>query len=436
MSLDIFFKPKSIAVFGVSRNLEKPGRVLYENLIKCGFRGEVYPLNPNLQELDGKKVVSPEELPKVDLGIFVIPAPIVPESLRQVASKLKGALVIAGGFGEVGRKDLDQQLLEITEEFKIRLWGPNCVGLINPYLNLNATFFPTERIDMPTPGKIALLSQSGATIASLIDWSNKMKIGFSKIASYGNQLDVNETEILQYFMKDKKTKALGFYLEGLKDGKEFLRKVKITKPVIALKAGKTEKGILAAKSHTGAMAGSYKIYEGVFSQMGISMSRDIESLLDSLKLLDSSKPKGKRVAVITCGGGYGVMASDALEASGLELSNLSKKTLTALKKHYSERVVIGNPIDLTGSATPDDFGFAFRQISKDKSVDAILTIFLFQLPTLNESVVNELPHTDKPMVIVSPPGKFASKVNALLVEKWPVVSTPEEAAYVFKSTLK
>ncbi len=436
MTLDVFFRPRSIAVFGVSRSPDKPGRVIYENLIKGGFKGQVYPVNPNIDEIEGRKIYTPETLPKIDLGIFVIPATLVPDALRQVAGKLKGALILSGGFGEVGRKDLDLQIMETANDFGIRVWGPNCLGLMNPSVNLNATFLPTERVDMPKPGKIALLSQSGATIASLIDWSNKMKIGFSKIASYGNQLDVNETEILQYFMKDRKTKAIGFYLEGLKNGKEFFKKVKVKKPIIALKSGKTEKGVRAAKSHTGAMAGSYKIYQGVFTQKNISMVNDVDTLLGALKLLDTSEPKGQRVAIVTCGGGYGVMASDALEENGLKLADLSKNTVKTLKKHYSEHVVVGNPLDLTGSATPDDFEFALKHVSKDKAVDALIAIFLFQLPKLNETIVNKIKVSGKPLIIVSPPGKFATKVNDLLIEKFDVVETPEKAAEILSVTRK
>jgi len=440
MSLDVFFRPRSIAVFGVSRNPDKPGRVLFDNLLKSGFKGPIYPVNPQATEgIDGHKIYSADKLPPVDLAIFAIPAPLIPEALSQVGGRIKGALIISGGFGEVGRKDLDEQVMALARQHKFRVWGPNCVGIMNPHHKLNAVFLPTERVDMPRAGGIGLLSQSGATICALIDWSNRMAIGFSKVASYGNQLDVSESEIIHYLSKDKDTKAIGFYLEGLKDGSEFLKATSsIHKPIIALKAGRTQKGISAAKSHTGALAGSYEVYQGVFRQKNIALAGDVENMLGALKLLDLHPhgPAGRRVAVVTCGGGFGVMASDALEDGGLEPAVLNSSTLKTLKNHYSEHVVVGNPLDLTGTATPDDFAFALKAVDRDPGVDAIIVVFLFQLPRLNDEIVNKLKGlVKKPLVVVSPPGKYADGVNAALIHDHPLTFTPEQASAILKAVI-
>jgi len=429
----VFFKPKSVAVFGASRTLEKPGRVLLRNLIYGGFGGRVYPVNPNAEEIDCLKCYSPEDVPKADLGVFVIPAPAVPGTLEQVADRLKAALVVSGGFGESGRSELDEALLKVSSEHGIRLWGPNCLGVMNTHASFNATFLPLSRLPIPPRGKVSILSQSGATVASVLDWASTINLGVAKVASYGNQLDVSDYEILDYFLRDKETEVIGFYVEGLKDGRRLLEVAREGgKPVIVLKAGKTTAGVRAARSHTGALAGDYQVFQGISRQLDWGMARDPEEFLLSLKARSMWKRDVHSVAVVTCGGGFGVMASDAIEAKGMVMAELSGATKKELAKKFPKRVSVENPVDLTGDATPEMFATALQVLSRDKGVDAIVAIFLMQLPRLNSGIVDILrgfSKGDKPIVVVSPPGAYASGINSL-VEELPLVSSPEKAAGV------
>lgn len=429
--LDKFFNPKSVAVFGASRSLEKPGRVVLRNLVYGGFEGKVYPVNPNADEIDHLKCYSPSDVPKSDLGVFVIPAPLVPKALEESRDRLKAVLVMSGGFGEVGRVDLDQQLLKAADGLPV--FGPNCLGVLNTHKSFGATFLPRSRLPLPPVGNVSILSQSGATVASVLDWAGTMKLGVSKVASYGNQLDVSDYEILDYFMNDDKTDVIGFYVEGLKDGRKLIDVArKGEKSVIVLKAGRTESGIEAAKSHTGALAGSYKVFKGVIHQLGWGIARDPEEFLLALKARSIWKKKVHSVGIVTCGGGFGVMASDAVEQLGMSLAKPSKETKDALKKEFPPRVSVNNPIDLTGDATPKMFATAIDALMKDGSVDGLIVIILMQLPKLNSGIIEVLKNAaseDTPLIVVSPPGAYASGINSLLRDI-PLVSSPEKAAGV------
>jgi len=429
--LDKFFNPKTVAVFGASRSLEKPGRVVLRNLVYGGFEGKVYPVNPNSDEIDHLKCYSASDVPKSDLGIFVIPAPLVPKALEESRDRLKAALVMSGGFGEVGRIDLDEQLLKAADGLPV--FGPNCLGVLNTHNSFGATFLPRSRLPLPPVGNVSILSQSGATVASVLDWAGTMKLGISKVASYGNQLDVSDYEILDYFMNDDKTDVIGFYVEGLKDGRKLIDVArKGEKSVIVLKAGRTEAGIEAAKSHTGALAGSYKVFKGVIHQLGWGIARDPEEFLLALKARSIWKKNVSSVGIVTCGGGFGVMASDAVEQLGMNLANLSNETKKEMKKEFPPRVSVNNPVDLTGDATPKMFDTAINALMKDGSVDGLIIIILMQLPKLNAGIIEVLKsaaNETTPLVVVSPPGAYASGINSLLRDI-PLVSSPEKAAGV------
>jgi len=433
--MDKFFSPKSVAVFGASRSLEKPGRVVVQNLLHSGFSGKIYPVNPHADEIANLEVFTSETVPKADLGVFVIPAKIVPKNLEIVADRLKSALVISGGFGESGNSELDTRLLEISKKYDLRIWGPNCLGLMNTHQNFNLTFLPTSRLPMPPKGGVSILSQSGATVASVLDWAGTIQLGISKVASYGNQLDVSDYEILDYYQKDKETSVIGFYVEGLKEGKKLLEVAREgKKPVIVLKAGKTGSGVRAAKSHTGALAGNFEVFKGISSQLKWGMACGPEEFLLSLKARNIWQSHIKNVGVVTCGGGFGVMVSDSLEELGMGLSNFSEKTTESLKKAFPQRVSIKNPVDLTGDATPEMFGTAIDALMSDGSVDAIVVVLLMQLPKLNSEIIDILQNysdSEKPVVVVSPPGAYASGINKLITDL-PVVSSPEKAAGVLR----
>ncbi len=431
--LKVFFNPKSVAVFGVSRKLEKPGRTVFENLMNSDFPGKIYGVNPNAKEINGHKIFSLKNLPEVDLGIFVIPAEAVVKTLKEVAHKLKGAVILSGGFGESNREDLDNELKKISDKFGIEIWGPNCLGVLNTKNDLNATFLPLSRVRMPPKGRVSILSQSGATVASILDWAGNIGLGISKIASYGNQLLISDYEILDYFMNDPETEVIGFYVEGLKDGRKLIEVAKRgKKPVIVFKAGITTQGIKAAKSHTGAMAGNFKVFKGVVKQLEWEIVTNMEDFLQVLKLRSIWKTKVKKAGIVTCGGGFGVMASDTLEKYGIELSTLSDNLQKNLISKFPKRVSVSNPIDLTGDATPEMFDEAISALMKESEVDAIIIILLLQLPKLTEGIVkviDKFKKGKKPIIVVSPPGFYASKVNEQ-IKGVPIVASPNRASKI------
>ncbi len=427
--MDVFFRPRSVAVFGASRSLDKPGRVILRNLVN-NFRGRIYPVNPHADELDGLKCYSPADVPKAELGVFAIPAPAVVKTLEEVGDRLKGALIVAGGFGESGRTELDRRLLETGEKHGLRIWGPNCLGTLDAHSGLNTLFLPLSRLPFPERGNVSILSQSGATVAAVLDWASTVGLGVSKVASYGNQLDVSDYEILEYFQKDPETDVIGFYVEGLKDGRKLLN-MEGDKPVVVLKAGRTGSGVKAARSHTGALAGNYEVFRGVARQLGWHLAPGPEEFLMALKARSLWRRKVHRVGIVTCGGGFGVMASDAVEKCGMELAKLSEESLSVMKDAFPERVSLANPVDLTGDATPEMFAVAIEQMLSDRGVDAVIAIILLQLPKLHAEIIdvlNGFRGRGKPVVVVSPPGAYASGVNELV--ELPLVSSPEKAARV------
>jgi acyl-CoA synthetase (NDP forming) len=413
--IDVFFAPKSIAVFGASREEGKPGRVVFDNLVNGGFKGQVYPVNPKATEIGGCRVYSLKELPKVDLGIFVIPAPFVPGAIREAAGKIKAALVISGGFGESGNTELDKELGKVVNETGLRIFGPNCLGIINTAVNMNATFLPEARAGMPKPGRVSILSQSGATVSAMVDKANALGIGMSKIASYGNQLDVSDWEILDYLQRDPETDVIGFYVEGLRDGKKILEVAKTSKkPVIVLKAGRTGKGIIAAKSHTGALAGNYEVFRGVSRQVGWKLAEGFDEFLLLLKARSMWSKKVNSAGIVTCGGGFGVMVADSLEATGLDVPQVPENVKSELSAKFPKRVSVSNPIDLTGDATKEMFELAIGSLLGLEEIDAVVVVVLAQLPGIDESIVpviKKFSDGEKPVIVVSPGGEFADSLN-------------------------
>ena len=288
-----FFNPKSIAIIGASRKKNSAGQGIVKSLLKGGvfnhktnrpFKGKIYPINPKATSILSLKCYKSilDIKGKIDLAIIVVPAKIVKFVMNECAKKkIKGVIIISAGFGEIGIKgqELEHEILSIAKKAKIRIIGPNCLGLIRPSSNLNASFGPC----MPNDGNIAFFSQSGALIDSVIDWSLESNYGFSTIVSMGNKADVDVSDLLLWAANDKKTKAIVLYLEGIRDGKKFMKvakKVSIIKPIIALKSGRGKTGQRAVSSHTGSLAGSYQIYKAAFRQSGVIVAENIDELFE------------------------------------------------------------------------------------------------------------------------------------------------------------
>jgi len=441
-----FFDPKAVAIIGATNKKGKVGNVIFENFKsnkeKGIFKGKIYPVNPKLDEIEGYKVYkSVEELPEdTDLAVISIPAPFVPDTMKGIAKKgIKSVIIITGGFGELGEegKKLERQIYEIAKANGIRVIGPNCVGVYVPDTGVDTVFLPDNKMDRPKSGPIAFVTQSGAFAAAMLDWAAGAGIGIGKMVSYGNKLDVDDADLMDYFIHDDEINVVTFYIEGVKDGRKFIESAKrITKvkPVIALKSGRTEYGAKAASSHTGSLAGADTIYDAVFKQTGIIRAEDFEHMFDLAKAFAALKdklPKGDRVGIITDGGGAGVMASDAVAKFGLKMADLSEETIKYLKENFPPHAVPGNPTDVVGDTDAERYRIALEAFTKDENVDAILVIVLFQVPLLEEEKVIDIlaeyqKKSDKPIVAVAMGGKKTDYYAKLLEEKGvPVYPTPE-----------
>ena len=440
--LDSFFKPKSVAIIGASHDREKLGSIILWNFIE-NFDGKIYPINPNTAPIFNKKVYSSiNKVPgKVDLAIIVVPAQIVPNVLKQcIKKRVKSVIVITAGFSEIGRegKLLEEKCKKIIKKSKIRLLGVNCIGVYDPYTNVDTLFLSRERCGRPKKGNIAFITQSGAVGSTILDWLSEQNIGISKFVSYGNATDINETDLIKYLGKDKKTKVITVYLEGIKgNAREFMDvclKVSKKKPIIILKAGKTKKGTEAVSSHTGSLAGSGRIYSAAFKQVGVIEANSWEELFDFAKAFSTQNiPKGNKIAVITDGGGFGVLTADAAEKQGLNLAKPSQKLKKKISKVMPSYGIYNNPIDLTGDADAKRYDVVIRECLKE--YDGLIVILLMQVPTVGVEIIDYLEKlkTKKPVLICSVGGKFTEKINKKIMELgYPIYPTPERAVKAMK----
>lgn len=356
------FYPGSVALIGASTDPQKIGYVMLRNLI--GFPGQVYPVNPRATEILGKKTYPKigDIAGQVDAAVIAVPAPAVPGVLRQCSDKgVKLAIIVSSGFresSEEGRR-LEQELVEIAREGGIRIMGPNCLGIISPHANLNATFDPIA----PKEGPIGFISQSGAVITTIVDWSIAEEIGFSLIISVGNQIDMGFVDYLGVVASDPHTRAIILYVEEIREGREFLaavRQITEKKPVIALKSGSSAKGQKAAASHTGSLAGNFEVYEAAFRQAGIIPVYSIQEAFDVAELLASEGyPKGNRALVITTAGGFAVMASDYAEWYGITLCPLPAAMTEELDRILPPMWSRENPLDIIGDGGAERYARVF-----------------------------------------------------------------------------
>ena len=368
--LENLFAPKSIAIVGASNKKDKIGTVLVNNIAKLGYQGKVYFVNPAYKMIGLKKCYQAlTEIPKeVELAILAIPGKFVYETIRQASGKVKNFIIISAGFSETGTagKKLEEKIEKLAREKGLHILGPNCLGFIAPPVKLNASF----AAGMPTVGNIAFVSQSGALAVALMDKARKEHLAFSKIISVGNKMQISETELIEYLGNDLRTKVIGLYLEGIKDGEKFLQaasKVSLKKPIVILKAGKTAKTQIAIASHTGALAGSDEIMSVAFEKCGVIRANDLDEFLNLLKLLSGySAPKSSQCAVITNAGGAGVLATDAFKDKQITLADISAASKKKLKKILPSESSVENPIDLLGDAQEDRYRAVLDILHKEK----------------------------------------------------------------------
>lgn len=380
-SLFPFFKPQGVAIIGVSQNPTKLGFGLARNLVQSGYGGAIHFVNPNGGTLLERPVYpSIAHVPDpVDLAVVLVAAPLVPGVLAECGQRgIHSAIIASGGFRETGPAGaaLEDECLRVAGHYGMRLIGPNCIGLLDTHLPLDTTFLPPPG---PPPGDVAFISHSGAICAAVIDWARGQGFGLSRLVSLGNQLDVCETDVLVSVAADPHTRVITLYLEGVSDGRRFVRAataVAREKPVLALKVGRYASGQKAVASHTGALAGSESAFGAAFRRAGIIRADTSEELFDWARTLAwCILPKGPNVAILTNAGGPAVTAADALESSGLKLATLQPHTIARLAEFLPEAAAVSNPVDMLAGASPQDFNRALRLLLEDEQVDSVIVIF-------------------------------------------------------------
>jgi len=437
-NMKYLFKPRSVAVIGASREPGKVGHAILKNIVEGGYKGKVYPINPNADKILGLSVYKTvSDVPEdIDLAIVVVPAQAVLDVMEECGKKgVKYAVVISAGFKEVGGEGIEREkkLIEIAKKYGIRVVGPNCLGIMDLHTPLNATFALMPR----TRGGIAFVSQSGALLSAILDWAPKVGIGFSKIVSLGNKADLNEVDFLAHLGEDPETKVILLYLESIVDGRRFVEigsTVTRKKPVILLKGGVTEAGAKAALSHTGAMAGGVTALKAALRKAGIIQVTTLSELFDMAIAFNSQPiPMGNKIGVVTNAGGGGVIASDLLVSKGLRLAELSKQTIDYLRSALPPVASIYNPVDVIGDAKADRYRTAIEALLRDQNVDGLLVILTPQAVTEPEETAKVIiqlsrEYSSKPLLAIFIGGEKVEKATKMLIENnIPVYEMPERA---------
>jgi len=442
-NLEALFQPKSIAVIGASERPGSIGRILSENLLNGEFEGPIYPVNPKYKQLLGVPVYRKlSSLPSApDLAVIVTPPATVADLVAALGHLgTRGVCVISAGFSEIGNdeaKNRQQAVLDAARPHTLRIIGPNCLGILVPGVGLNASFAHIS----PQKGHIAFVAQSGAVITSVLDWAEPRGIGFSHLVSLGNMADVDFGDMLDYLANDAGTRAILLYIEAVKHSRKFIsaaRAAARTKPVIVVKAGRHSASARAASSHTGALAGSDAVYDAVFRRAGMLRVFSLEELFDAVETLALARqPQGNRLAILSNGGGTGVMATDALIDAGGELAILSDETIGNLNQVLPVTWSHANPIDIIGDATGERYAAAFRVLLEERNADGILVL---NCPTAvassdeaAQAIVEALPERPLKTVLTSWIGEQEARTprNRLRKHGVPTYQTPEDAVQAF-----
>jgi acetyl coenzyme A synthetase (ADP forming)-like protein len=408
-NLTPFFAPRGVAVIGASQDPTKLGYGLARNLVQSNFQGVVHFVNPKGGSLLGRPMYpSISEVPDpVDLAILLIPARFIPQSLEECGQRgIRAAVIGSGGFRETGPEGaaLEERCLAIAQQQGIRVLGPNCIGLLDTHLPIDATFLPPPG---PLPGDVAFISHSGAICAAVIDWARGQGFGLSRLVSLGNQADVNETDTLAPVAADPFTHVLTLYLEGVSDGRRFVAeasRVTRSKPIIALKVGRFSSGQRAVASHTGALAGQENAFNAAFRRAGVIRADTSEEMFDWARALAwCPPPAGRAVAVLTNAGGPGVTAADALEAGGMQLAQLGPGTQEALRSLLPAAASLHNPVDMLASASPEQYAACLRLLLDDQAVDAAMVILppppMFTAGAVAKALIPVIHASEKPVVV-------------------------------------
>jgi len=442
LSLDPMFRPRSVAVIGATERAGSVGGTTLANLLQASFHGAIYPVNPHHSEILGKKAYRAiADVPaQVDLAVIVTPAATVAGIVGEcIDAGVKAAVVISAGFRERGAegKALEEQIAQQLRRGRMRLIGPNCLGVMNPVIGLNATFAQT----IARKGNVAFVSQSGALLTAILDWSLREEVGFSSFVSTGSMLDVGWGDLIDYFGYDANTQSILIYMESIGDARSFLsaaREVAMAKPIIVIKAGRTEAASKAASSHTGALTGSDEVFDAALRRCGVLRVRSIADVFHMAEVLSKQpRPAGPRLMILTNAGGPGVLATDSLIGNGGELAQLSDESRAAFDKLLPPHWSHGNPIDILGDADPERYARALEIAMRDSGSDGLLAILAPQGMTDPASVASRLaPYAKgqgKPLLASWMGGMEVEKGRAILnAAGIPTFDYPDTAARAFE----
>ncbi|MCU0519722.1 MAG: acetate--CoA ligase family protein [Anaerolineae bacterium] len=437
--LNGLLRPKSIAVIGASDTPGKIGYTVVRSLLESKYEGAIYPINPKAGEIQGLKAyTSVLEVPgEIDAAAVVVPAKLVPQVATECGQKgVKGLIIIASGFSEVGLADLEEQVVAISHSYGMRVLGPNIVGILSNSDKCNASFAPF----LPLPGSAALVSQSGALLIAMDASTYIRRVGFDKMISIGNMSDVDFADLIEWLDQDAATECISLYIEGIRDGRRFMQNAqKASKPIVALKAGVSTHGAAAAASHTGSLAGAHKVYDAAFGQAGLVMASDLNNLFDRTLALSLQPPMmGDNLLILTNGGGVGVLATDSAERYGLPLRFAPAEVQVELKKHMPDFGSAKNPVDLTGMAGREWYQDSAQYAYAHSWVDGLVILYCETAMTDPQDIAEGIKAavdasgvTGKPIVVSFVGGERSEAAMRWLVENGiPAYSEPDTAVNV------
>lgn len=434
--LTSLIRPKSIAIVGASGTPGKIGHTVVKNLIESGYEGDIYPINPTADEILGLKVFKSvlDVSGEIEAAVVTVPAKFVIDVVKECGEKaVKGIILITSGFSEVGEKELEKELVATAQSYGIRILGPNIVGTLSNSDKLNASFAPF----LPLDGSASLVSQSGALLIAIDAITYTRRIGFDKLISIGNMSDVDFADLVAWLNEDENTKCITLYIEGLTDGKHFLKEcANAKKPIVALKAGVSEHGAAAAASHTGSLAGAQKVYSAAFEQAGIIQATDLSDLFNTTLALSLQPPmRGDNLLVVTNGGGVGVLATDSAEQVGIPMKFAPEAVQEELKKHMPSFGSAKNPVDLTGMAGNEWYFDSTKFAYAHDWVDGLVVLYCetaitnpLEIAQAIQRAIEETGINDKPVTVSFVGGKRSDEAMQWLVEKGiPAYNDPDLA---------
>jgi acyl-CoA synthetase (NDP forming) len=441
--LDLFFRPKSVAIIGASAVRGKIGHEIVRSLVEGGFRGKIYPITLRTAEILGFKCYEniSSVVDEVDLAVYALSSRLAPSIIDECGRKgVKDIVIVSGGFKEVGGefKDLEAEVVTISRQYGMRIIGPNCIGVFDGNSRFDTFFQPYERMPRPSAGPISMISQSGTYGVAFLEAANEDHIGISKMVSYGNRADVDEADLIRYLGQDEDTKVIAIYMEAVTNGRRFLEAVKEVapnKPIVVMKVGRTTLGVRTAQSHTGWLAGSYEVAQAAFKQFGLIVAENFEELYDIAKgLALQPLPRGRRVGMVTNGMGFAVAACDTGEPKGMRVGTYTEDTRRKLVGTLPSYVVARDIVDLTGSATSQDYSISMEALLKDSQIDLLMPSFVFQDSPLDEGILTVLPQMKrfgKPILCGHTGGSYSRRlVWSFQNESIPFYTTGDRAAKV------